>query len=240
MLRAPLLPGCGLAALLLALPAAAGGGGVTITSYGHSALLINGGGTSVLLNPFKAVACAAGLPEPRVRADVALASSRLRDEGAPVATARLLADPGSFRIGGLRLEGVAVPHDRVDGRRFGSAVVWRWSQGGLEFAHLGGVAGALKPEDKVLLGRPDVLIVGVGGGAKVYDGAEAAALVRELRPRVVIPVQYVRGEKAPKDCDQSGIQPFLTALGSATVKRPGATLSLVGPLPEGPVVQLMR
>ena len=30
-------------------------GGVTIKSYGHSALLIKGGGQSVLINPFKAV-----------------------------------------------------------------------------------------------------------------------------------------------------------------------------------------
>jgi len=214
--------------------------GVTVTSYGHSALLIQGGGKTVLVNPFKAVACAAGLSEPRVSADVILASSSLRDEGAAVARGRMLVSPGSYRVAGLQIEGIAAPHDRFGGRRFGSAVIWRWSQGGLEFAHLGGVAGALKPEDKVLLGRPDVLILGVGGGAKVYDGAEAAAVVRDLRPRVVIPVQYVRGDKAPKDCDQTGIKPFLDALGPTTVKRPGATLSLAGPLPEGPVVQLLR
>lgn len=214
--------------------------GVTITSYGHSALLIQGGGASVLLNPFKAVGCAAGLPEPRVSANVILASSRLLDEGAGVASGRFLSSPGSYRVAGLKIEGLSAPHDRFGGRRFGQSTLWRWKQGGLEFAHLGGVAGALKPEDKVLLGRPDVLILGVGGGAKVYDGAEAAAVVRDLRPRVVIPVQYVRGDKAPKDCDQTGIKPFLDALGPTTVKRPGATLSLAGPLPEGPVVQLLR
>ena len=38
----------GAAALGLALPAGGAGGGVTITSYGHSALLIQGGGSSVL------------------------------------------------------------------------------------------------------------------------------------------------------------------------------------------------
>jgi hypothetical protein len=52
--------------------AALAAGGVTITSYGHSALLISGGGKTVLVNPFKAVACAAGLSEPRVCAMKAL------------------------------------------------------------------------------------------------------------------------------------------------------------------------
>ena len=35
------------------------GGGVSISSYGQRALLIQGGGQSVLLNPYRAVGCAA-------------------------------------------------------------------------------------------------------------------------------------------------------------------------------------
>lgn len=224
---------------LLGSGAAQAGSGVTITSFGHSALLIQGGGASVLVNPFKAVACAAGLAEPRVRATVILASSRLLDEGAPVASGRFLVDPGSYRVSGLRIEGIAAPHDRVGGRRFGQSTLWRWEQGGLSFAHLGGTAARLSPSDKVMLGRPDVLIIGVGGGAKVYDGSEAAEIVRELQPRVVIPVQYTSG-KPPSDCDQGSVEPFLTALGGTPVKRTGRTLSLPGKLSGGPVVEVMR
>ena len=129
---------CGLlgGAVVLTLPAVALAEGVSITSYGHSALLINGGGASVLVNPFKAVACAAGLKEPRIKADVVLASSLLLDEGAPVAKGRFLASPGGYSIQGLRFEGFAAPHDRLGGRRFGNGVIWRWKQGGLDFACL--------------------------------------------------------------------------------------------------------
>ena len=213
--------------------------GVTITSYGHSALLIQGGGTSVLLNPFKAVGCAAGLAEPRVGATVILASSRLLDEGAPVASGRLLSSPGSYRVGGLRIEGIAAPHDRFGGRRFGNATLWRWKQGGLDFAHLGGTAAQLKPEDKVLLGKPDVLIIGVGGGAKVYDGTEAAAVVRELAPRRVIPVQYVSGA-TPANCDQGSVEPFLQAMPGTPVKRVGRVLSLPAKLSDTTQIDVMR
>ena len=52
-----------------------------ITSFGHSAVLIKGGGHSILLNPFKAIGCASGLEEPNVGADIVLASSNLPDEG---------------------------------------------------------------------------------------------------------------------------------------------------------------
>lgn len=220
-------------------PARAAGGGVSITSYGHSALLIRGGGATVLLNPFQAVGCAAGLSEPRVRADVILASSRLKDEGAQVASGRFLVRPGSYKVAGLQIEGIAAPHDRVGGRRFGMATLWRWKQGGLEFAHLGGTAAALKPEDRVLLGRPDVLIIGVGGGAKVYTGAEAAAVVKDLQPRRVIPVQY-RNAAPTTGCDVGSIEPFLQALAPAQVVRGGSSLSLVPPLGDQMVIQVMR
>lgn len=213
--------------------------GVTITSYGHSALLIRGGGRSVLVNPFKAVGCAKGLREPRVNATVTLASSELPDEGARIGGGTYLVKPGSYRVGGLNLEGFSAPHDRVGGRRFGNATIWRWQQGGLSFAHLGGTAAPLSGEDKVLLGRPDVLIIGVGGGGKVYDGEEAADVVRQLNPRRVIPVQYVNGD-APKGCDQGGVQPFLDAMGGTKVQRVGATLSLPGSLGDATVIDVMR
>ena len=222
----------------LAPPAAVASGGVTITSYGHSALLIRGGGATVLLNPFQAVGCAAGLSEPRVSADVILASSRLRDEGAPVASGRFLVKPGSYRVAGLRFEGISLPHDRFGGKRFGPSTVWRWQQGGLEFAHLGGTAGRLSAADRVLLGRPDVLIVGVGGGAKVYSGVEAAEVVRELQPRRVIPVQY--GGRPSSGCDQGGAQPFLDAMAGTKVNRPGRTFSLTPPLGDTMVIELVR
>ena len=238
VLRSTLMAATGLALGLQA--SALAGSGVTISSYGQRSLLIQGGGQSVLLNPYRAVGCAAGLGEPRVNAGVILASSELADEGARgVAGGRFLAAPGSYRIGGLMLEGFASPHDRVQGRRFGDATLWRWQQGGLNFAHLGATAGPLSGADKVLLGRPDVLIIGVGGGSKIYDGAEAADVVKLLNPKRVIPVQYVNGD-APADCDQEGVQPFLDAMGGTAVRRVGRSQTLPGNLDDTTVITVMQ
>ena len=68
VLRSAVTAAAGLA-LSLTSPALAGGG-VSISSYGQRSLLIQGGGQSVLLNPYKAVGCAAGLPEPRLTAAI--------------------------------------------------------------------------------------------------------------------------------------------------------------------------
>ena len=156
-----------------------------------------------------------------------------------MAKGQFLVNPGSYKVAGLKIDGISGPHDRVGGRRFGQATIWRWRQGGLNFAHMGGTAAPISPADKVLLGRPDVLIIGVGGGAKVYDGREAAKLVRELQPRVVIPVQYVSGT-TPKDCDQGSVQPFLDAMAGTPVQRTGSRINLPGSLSGGPVIKVMR
>ena len=238
VLRTTLMAATGLALGLQA--SALAGTGVTISSYGQRSLLIQGGGQSVLLNPYRAVGCAAGLGEPRVNAGVILASSELADEGARgVASGRFLVAPGSYRIGGLVLEGFASPHDRIDGRRFGDSTIWRWQQGGLNFAHLGATAGPLSGADRVLLGRPDVLIIGVGGGSKIFNAEEATAVVKQLNPKRVIPVQYVNGD-APEGCDQGGVQPFLDAMGGTAVRRVGQSQTLPGSLDDTTVITVMQ
>jgi len=223
--------------LFSSLPAIAGG--VRIINHGHSSILIKGGGQSVLLNPFKAVGCAAGLKEPRLRVNVILASSTLADEGARIAQGNYLVNPGSYRIDGMNFEGFASPHDRVGGRRYGLATIWQWTQGGLRFAHLGGSAAPLTGVDRVLIGRPDVLFIAVGGGSKVYNGIEAARVVKELNPKRVIPVQYLR-DKSVSNCDLTGVQPFLDAMKGAEIRQVGKTVYLSDTLSDETVITVMR
>ena len=148
--------------------------------------------------------------------------------------------PGSYRIRGLNLEGFSTFHDRLGGRRFGYGTFWQWTQGGVNFAHLGGVAGPLDSQHRLLLGRPDVLFIGVGGGAKVYNAKEAATVVQELNPKIVIPVQYVRRGKTPKNCDQTGIKPFLDATGGIESRKVGEMFTLPRRLPEKTIINLMH
>ncbi len=213
---------------------------IQITSFGHSALLVKGGGHSILLNPFKPVGCAEGLKEPNYQADVILASSELPDEGNREAKGIFMVNPGSYNVGNLVIEGFSAPHDRLGGRRYGSSTGWQWEQGGLNFVHLGGSASPLKIEDKLLIGRPDVLVIAVGGGAKVYNGKEAAEVVKLLNPRIVIPVQYIRG-KPKSSCDQSGVQPFLDEMVGVPVKDVGKISTIKSSkIKDGLIIYLMR
>ena len=185
-----------------------------IKNLGHSSFLISGGGKSVLLNPFKAISCASGLTEPNISADVILASSLLPDEGSKnLAKGIFLVQPGSYFVDGIKFEGTTSPHDRIGGRRFGMSTLWKWNQVGLNFAHLGGAAAPLTIENRLLIGNPDILFIAVGGGAKIYNGEEAANIVQILKPKIVIPVQYQLKEiQKRQNCDQEGVQPFLEAI----------------------------
>ena len=200
---------------------------VQVTTYGHSALLFESEEGRLLINPFQAVACAAGLTEPRLAVDLILASSSLPDEGAPVAHGLFLASPGSYRLADdWQVEGFAVPHDHVGGRRLGEGVVWIWQQAGLRMAHMGGAAVPPTAAQRILLSGVDVLVVAVGGGSKVLDGFQAAQVVNTLKPRLVIPVQYATAP-LPEGCDLATIDPFLKALPAAVpVEHPGPTMTL--------------
>ena len=139
----------------------------------------------------------------------------------------------------MQFEGIANAHDRVGGKRFGRATIWRWQQGGLEIAHLGSTAGPLSASDQVLLGRPDVLIIGVGGGPKVYSGQEAAEIVRQLQPRRVIPVQTLSGRQ-PADCELTSVEPFLQAMAGTPVQRAGGSITLTPPLGDSTTITVLR
>ena len=225
--------------VLVITPFPAFAGGVEITSFGHSSLLIKGGGKSVLLNPFTAVGCASGFKPPNVNANLILASSELADEGARISKGTFLVQPGSYRIHGLQIEGFPVDHDRLGGRRFGKATVWKWTQSGMNFAHLGGAAGSLADADKILLGKIDVLIIAVGGGDKVYNAKEAAKIVRELTPSQVIPVHY-RVKDTSDKCDLDSVQPFLDELKDAEIKNVGKIFSVRDIDPDNILVNLIN
>ncbi|MGB0287189.1 MAG: Zn-dependent hydrolase, partial [Synechococcus sp.] len=74
---------------------------------------------------------------------------------------------------------------------------------------------------------------------KIFNAEEAAAVVNQLNPKRVIPVQYVNGE-TPEGCDQEGVQPFLDAMGGTAVRRVGRTQTLPGRLDDTTVITVMQ
>ncbi len=206
---------------LFLIPSSAMAGDLLLKSLGHGSFLIKGKGKSVLLNPFKAVGCASGLNEPKgENADFILASSKLADEGHNPNNKLMFVEPGVYKHKDTLLNGVEVPHDRVGGRRLGMATVWSWEQNNLKIVHMGGAAGDIDIKSKIILSRPDILFISIGGGFKSYNGSEASDVVKILKPSIVIPVHFDRGKNISKDCDFSNEDLFLKNMQDFKVKYP--------------------
>ena len=212
---------------LFLIPSSAMAGDLLLKSLGHGSFLIKGRENSVLINPFKAIGCASNLNEPKgINADFILASSKLADEGYNPNDQLMFVEPGVYKFDDILLNGIEVPHDRVGGRRFGMATVWSWEQNNLKIVHMGGAAGEMDKNSQIILSRPDILFISIGGGLKSYNGSEASDIVKILKPAIVVPVHFARGKNISDNCDFSKADFFLENMQDFKVKYLGKSFEI--------------
>jgi L-ascorbate metabolism protein UlaG (beta-lactamase superfamily) len=217
--------------------------GLSVQWLGHTCFLFTGSGVKILVNPFRASGCTAKYRPPKVAADLVLISSQLLDEGAVEGlpgNPKLIYEPGVYEFKGIKFQGIGIDHDRKGGKQFGTNTVWSWKQGGISILHLGGAAAPISFEQKILMGRPDLALIPVGGSAKAYNAQEAKQAVQVLNPKLVIPTHY-RTQAADGVCDISPLDDFLTVMQGITVRHSDKdTISISpGKLPESSVIQTL-
>lgn len=241
--------GAGLATAILpslasSYPANAQSGGISVQWLGHTCFLFTGGGAKILVNPFRTIGCTAKYRQPKVTADLVLISSQLLDEGAVddlPGNPKLVFAPGAYEFKKINLQGIAIDHDRKGGKQFGINTAWKWNQGGVNILHLGGAAAPISIEQKILMGRPDVLFVPVGGSAKAYNAEEAKQAIAILNPRLVIPTHYRTAAADPQNCDIAPLDDFLSLMQGTTVRRSNNDSINIQPgnLPDSTVIQVL-
>lgn len=213
--------------------------------YGQSAFLLTGDQHRVFIDPFGDMTGASSLewsypPIEGVEADLLLVT---HDHGDHNAVEVIGGDPPVLAKAGRHesplgeVVGIASEHDAAAGTVRGPNTIFRFTLDGTTVAHLGDFGQpALRPEQREALGAVDVLLLPVGGGPTIAPDA-AAALVRELRPALVVPMHYrtpAIGFLDPPDA-------FLAAMG-VRVERLETSEAEVGPLlgsREEPVVALL-
>src|SRR5262245_30052456 len=168
--------------------------------FGQSSFLLSGE-RSVFIDPFgdMRAAAARGLQFDYpaiddVEADVVLVTHEHGDHnavevigGAPVV---FRSRAGRFESPVGEVVGIASEHDEVAGTAHGANTIFCFPLDGLRFAHTGDFGQPrLRPEQREAIGEVDVLFLPVGGEVTI-GGAPAADLVRELSPRLVVPMHY--------------------------------------------------
>jgi L-ascorbate metabolism protein UlaG (beta-lactamase superfamily) len=168
--------------------------------FGQSAFLIEGERT-VFIDPFGAME---GLtergmqfdypPVENVQADLLLVTHEHADHNVVEAIGGspqiIRSTAGTFESPIGEVVAVASEHDDVAGTKRGPNTIFRFILGGLRLCHFGDFGQSqLRAEQHQAIGEVDVLFLPVGGGPTV-GGEAAAAIVRALRPRLVVAMHY--------------------------------------------------
>ncbi len=187
--------------------------GLSVQWLGHTCFLFTGSDRTVLVNPFRPIGCTQGYRPPKANPDFVLITSRLLDEGVTESLTgnfKLLFEPGLYQFLGKQLNGIGMEKDRgTGGRKLSPNIAWRWVQGGIDILHLGGVASPITLEQKILMVRPDLLLLPVGGGVKSYNPEEAKQVFLTLNPKMVIPMHYRTQAADANTCDLVAVNEFL-------------------------------
>lgn len=141
-------------------------------------------------------------------------------------------------------ERISAYHDNNGGTQRGPDTITVIQTGGLRVCHLGDLGQlALTPSQIKAIGHVDVLMIPAGGFFTI-DGPQAAAIVRQLHPRVILPMHYgtpalapdLRTKLAPPDS-------FIRAMqGQAKVVHLTSRDLRLSPqtLPKTPTIYLLR
>jgi L-ascorbate metabolism protein UlaG (beta-lactamase superfamily) len=168
-----------------------------ITYLGHATFLFESGPTTILIDPYDEKV---GYQIPSVQPGVVLVSHEHGDhnnvamaKGRP-RVIRGLAEGGEWRsvhetADSVVITSVPTYHDDTKGTQRGRNTVFVLEAEGLRVVHLGDLGHPLDETTAKAIGRPDVLMVPVGGHYTI-DASQARNVVARLRPQVTIPMHY--------------------------------------------------
>ena len=160
---------------------------------------------TILTDPFDATA---GLKLSRLQADLVLYTNDLDDPkhlvnigGQPF----VIDDPGEYDVKGIFVQGIESAHQG------GNSLLYLLQAENIYVAILGNLDHQLTAQELEVLEGADVVCLPVGGG-DALGSSQAAAVVNQLEPRLIIPLRFgVKGiakkyEGVEKFCQTMGVK----------------------------------
>ncbi len=102
---------------------------------------------------------------------------------------KVITGPGEYEISGVLIIGMAASHDTEGDTMRGRNTVYLMEVDEVSVCHLGDLGQVLTAAQVEELENVDVLLLPVGGVSTI-DAPLAAKVVRQLEPKVVIPMHY--------------------------------------------------
>ncbi|MEK7141204.1 MAG: MBL fold metallo-hydrolase [Patescibacteria group bacterium] len=189
-----------------------------ITYLGHSSFKLRGKQATLVTDPYGSLI---GLSYPKhTEADIVTVSHDHEDhnavrlvDGNPF----IVSGPGEYEIKGVGVVGLGVYHDDQKGEKRGKSTIFRIEIDGLSIVHLGDLGHELSAAQVDSLDGVDILLVPVGG-IYTIDANQAAKIVGEIEPTIVIPMHYNRtGLDQKMFADLAPVDAFLKEMGKTEV-----------------------
>ncbi|MCI0531768.1 MAG: MBL fold metallo-hydrolase, partial [candidate division Zixibacteria bacterium] len=125
--------------------------------------------------------------------------------------------PGEYDRKGVSMIGVHSWHDAKGGQERGANTIFVYEMDGLRIAHLGDLGHKLDDDHLEQMGPIDIVMVPVGG-VYTLNPKEAAEVVRQIDPWVVIPMHYQTAD-LKLDSKLAEVGDFLKEMGKENIER---------------------
>ncbi|HXV27292.1 MAG TPA: MBL fold metallo-hydrolase, partial [Candidatus Paceibacterota bacterium] len=104
--------------------------------------------------------------------------------------ALIVRGPGEYESKGVRIRGIASFHDKSSGSERGLNTIYLIHAEDMTLCHLGDLGQeSLTDTQLEAIGDVDVLFVPVGG-TYTTDGKEAAGVVSQVEPKIIVPMHF--------------------------------------------------
>jgi L-ascorbate metabolism protein UlaG (beta-lactamase superfamily) len=160
-----------------------------ISWLGHSCFKLKGRQATVITDPFSPdLGYSLGKPTATIVTVSHRHPGHCYTEGIG-GSPRRVTGPGEYEISNVLIIGIATFHDENRGSIRGKNTIYLIEMDEISVCHLGDLGHVLTDEQVEELGNVDVLMVPVGGVSTI-NASMAAEVVRQLEPKVVLPMHY--------------------------------------------------
>jgi len=125
----------------------------------------------------------------------------------------LIEGPGEYGIADFDIRGVAAQRHLDTETDPKASTIYRIETPELRLAVVGNIYEKLDETQLEAIGVVDILAIPVGGNGYTLDPTGAATIVRQIEPKIVIPVHYADGA-LKYEVPQGDLEPFITELGA--------------------------
>ena len=122
--------------------------------------------------------------------------------------------PGEYEVRGVSVKGISSER-MIDGDGSKQATIYRIVVDGVRIVVTGHVRQPLSDEELEAIGVIDMAIVPIGGGGYTFDAHQAAKVVKQLEPKVVIPTHYADDALKYEVSQEASVEEFVKELSAA-------------------------